>query len=175
MLEHSLAVVRCLRPGMALLASAVVEAIMLTEGPIGSAHAVARRLGLSNRFQLARLLKREGLPPLHRLAEWATLESWVTVAERDGVSLSNIALRTKKHASACYRLVKEITGLGWEDVRVLGSSWVQNEFSNRLRPTPAKSAWSTRSDTASSRHRTKSDRRADSSPPLGAGPASASR
>lgn len=133
MLEHSLAVVRCLRPGMALLASAVVEAIMLTEGPIGSAHAVARRLGLSNRFQLARLLKREGLPPLHRIAEWATLESWVTLAERDGVSLSNIAIRTKKHASACYRLVKEITGLGWEDVRVLGSSWVQNEFSNRLR------------------------------------------
>jgi hypothetical protein len=136
---------------------------------------VARRLGLSNRFQLARLLKREGLPPLHRLAEWATLESWVTAAERDGVSLSNIAFRAKKHASACYRLVKEITGLGWEDVRVLGSSWVQNEFSNRLRsprprspqggegatgvrPTPAKSAWSTRSDTPSSRYRTKSDR-----------------
>ena len=158
MLEHSLAVVRCLRPGMALLASAVVEAIMLTEGPIGSAHAVARRLGLANRFQLARLLKREGLPPLHRIAEWATLESWVTAAERDGVSLSNIALRAKKHASACYRLVKEITGLGWEDVRVLGSSWVQNEFSNRLRPT--------RSATPSSRRRTKSGKRADSSPHL---------
>lgn len=132
MLAHSLAVVRCLRPEMALLPRAVVEAIMLAEGPIGSADEVAHRLGLSNRFKLARLLKQEGLPPLHRLAEWATLESWVTGAERDGVSLSHMAFRSKRHPSACYRLVKELTGLGWEEVRVLGSSWVQNEFTSRL-------------------------------------------
>ena len=133
MLAYSLAVVRCLRPDMPLFARAVVEAIMLTEGPIGSADEVAQRLGLSSRFKLARLLRQEGLPPLHRLAEWASLESWVTTAERDGVSLCHIAIRSKRHPSACYRLVKEMTGLGWEEVRVLGTAWVQNEFSNRLR------------------------------------------
>ena len=133
MLAHSLAVVRAVRPDLPIFARAVVEAICLTEGPIGSAQEVARHLGLANRFQLARLLKHEGLPPLHRLAEWATLESWVLTAERDGVSLCHIAFRSKRHPSACYRLVKELTGLGWEEVRVLGSAWVQNEFSNRLR------------------------------------------
>jgi hypothetical protein len=61
------------------------------------------------------------------------LESWVTTAERDGVSLCHIAIRSKRHPSACYRLVKGLTGLGWEEVRVLGTAWVQNEFSNRLR------------------------------------------
>ena len=133
MLAHSFAVIRCLRPDMPLLPRAVVEAILLSEGPIGSADEVARRLGLRNRFKLARLLKRHGLPPLYRLAEWATLESWTLAAERDGVSLCYIAFRAKRHPSACYRLVKELTGLGWEEVRVLGSAWVQNEFSNRLR------------------------------------------
>jgi hypothetical protein len=117
---------------MTLLASAVVEAVFLAEGSIGSADDVARRLGLHNRFKLARVLKQSGLPPLHRLAEWATLESWVSAAERDGVSLCHIAFRAKKHPSACYRLVKEITGLGWEQVRALGSAWVQHEFTNRL-------------------------------------------
>ncbi|HWC73279.1 MAG TPA: hypothetical protein VG454_05010 [Gemmatimonadales bacterium] len=132
MLTHSLAIIRTLRPNLPLLASAVVEAIMLTEGAIGSADQVARRLGLPNRFKLARLLKQSGLPPLHRLAEWATLESWVTAAERDNLSLCHIAFRAKRHPSACYRLVKEITGRGWEEVRTLGSSWVQMEFTNRL-------------------------------------------
>jgi hypothetical protein len=133
MLSHSLAVVRSLHPEMTPLARAVVEAVFLSEGAIGSAQEVARHLGLTSRFQLARLLKHEGLPPLHRLAEWATLESWVIAAERDGVSLCHIAFHAKRHPSACYRLVKELTGLGWEEVRVLGSAWVQNEFSNRLR------------------------------------------
>lgn len=117
---------------MTPLASAVVEAIFLAEGPIGSADVVARRLGLPNRFKLARVLKQSRLPPLHRLAKWATLESWVTEAERDDVSLCHIAFRAKRHPSACYRLVKEITGLGWEEVRALGSAWVQHEFTNRI-------------------------------------------
>jgi hypothetical protein len=133
MLAHSLAVVRAQRPDMGPLPRAVVEAVFLAGGPIGSATAVARRLGLPNRFKLARLLKQAGLPPLHRLAEWATLESWVLAAERDGVSLSHIAVHGKRHPSACYRLVKKLTGMGWEEVRVLGVAWVQNEFRNQLR------------------------------------------
>ena len=36
---------------------AVVEAILLSEGSIGSAQLVAQLLGLRNRFKLARLLK----------------------------------------------------------------------------------------------------------------------
>jgi hypothetical protein len=118
---------------MTLYPRAVVEAILLSEGPIGTAQAVARELGLPNRFKLARLLKREGLPPLHRLAGWATVLSWVTNAERRGVSLCWIAFRSRRHPSACYRLVREVTGLPWEKVHAKGSAWVQSQFVRELR------------------------------------------
>ena len=113
MLAQPLSALRAAHPRMTLFPRAIVEAICLAEGPIGSAHKVARQLGLPNRFKLARLLKHEGLPPLHRLAEWATVLSWVVAAERDGVSLCWLAFRSRRHPSACYRLVKEVTGLRW--------------------------------------------------------------
>jgi hypothetical protein len=127
-LAQSLTAIRAARPGMTLYSRAIVEAICLSEGPIGSAQQVARHLALPNRFKLARLLKREGLPPLHRLAEWATVLSWVVAAERNGVSLCWLAFRSRRHPSACYRLVKEVTGLRWEAVRARGSRWVQHQL-----------------------------------------------
>lgn len=117
---------------MAPLPRAVVDAILLTEGPIGSATTVARHLGLNNRFQLARMLKREGLPPLHRLGEWATVLSWTIAAERDGLSLCRIAFRSRRYPSACYRLVKEVTGFGWQEVKDRGSEWVERQFIREL-------------------------------------------
>ena len=119
---------------MTLYPRAVVEAVLLSEGPIGTAETVARQLGLPNRFKLARLLKREGLPPLHRLAGWATVLSWVITSERQSVSLCWIAFRSHRHPSACYRLVREVTGLPWETVREKGSAWVQRRFLKELRP-----------------------------------------
>ena len=107
---------------------AILEAVLLVEGPIGSARSVARRLALGNRFTLARLLKSEGLPSLHQLAKWASLLSWVGKAERDGVSLSWIAYRSGRHASTCHRQVRELTGLPWSKVRARGSDWVQRRF-----------------------------------------------
>ena len=128
-----LSAIRAARPQMTLRARAVVEAVLLTGGSIGSAQDVARVLGLGNRFKLARLLRREGLPPLHRLAEWATVLSWVVAAEQTGVSLCWLAFRSRRHPSACYRLVKEVTGLRWEQVRERGSRWVQAELLKLLR------------------------------------------
>jgi hypothetical protein len=122
-----------LRPALSPFASAVVDAILLAEGPIGSAQDVAQTLGLSSRFDLARMLKREGLPPLHRLAEWAMIESWVRTAERDGLSLCYMAFRCQKHPSACYRLVKQTTGMRWDQLRVRGSKWVQRQLRDQLR------------------------------------------
>ncbi len=132
MLAQPLAGICTARPDLSLLSRAIVEAVLLCEGPIGSAQAVARALGLPNRFKLARLLKREGLPPLHRLAEWATVLSWVVAAEQDGVSLCWMAFRSRRHPSACYRLVKEVTGLRWEEVRRRGSGWVQRQLIHEI-------------------------------------------
>src|SRR6266571_5769079 len=95
MLGDSLVLIRTLRPEMTLVPRVVVEAVLLSEGSIGSTREVARQLGLPNRFKLARMLKQAGLPPLHRLAEWATLESWLRTAEHDGASLCHLAFRSR--------------------------------------------------------------------------------
>src|SRR2546425_11762938 len=123
MLAESLTAIRVIRPGMTLFPRAIVEAILLAEGSIGSAQLVAQKLGFRNRFQLARLLKREGLPPLHRLAAWTTILSWVRTAEREGACLFRLAFRWHRHPAACYRLVKEVTGLPWTEARRRGSGW----------------------------------------------------
>jgi len=133
MLLTSLSAIQASCPTLTLFPRAIVEAILLTEGPIGSAQVVARELGLQNRFRLARLLRREGLPPLHRLAGWATVLSWVVQAERDGVSLCWMAFRSCRHPSACYRLVREVTGRSWTDVKARGSRWLQREFLQEVR------------------------------------------
>lgn len=118
---------------MSLRARAVVEAIVLSQGSIGSAEHVARALGLNNRFQLARLLENDGLPPLHRLTEWVTVFSWVATAEQNRVSLCWMAFRSRRHPSACYRLVKKVTGCGWEEVESKGSTWVLRQFLKELK------------------------------------------
>jgi len=132
MLDRLLVAIRSARPRMTLHARAVIEAILLSKGPIGSAERVARILGLKNRFRLARLLLREGLPPLHRFTEWVTVLSWVAAAEREQVSLCWMAFRSRRHPSACYRLVKKVTGHGWEEVQVKGPAWVLRQFLKEL-------------------------------------------
>src|SRR6266545_4362426 len=121
MLAQSLSAILTLRPALTPIPRAIVEAVCLAEGSIGSANAVAQTLGLKNRFTLARLLKREGVPPLHRLAGWMTVLSWVVAAEETGVSLCWLAFRAHRHPSACYRLVREVTGVCWDKVRTRGA------------------------------------------------------
>src|SRR6266850_8489962 len=133
MLAESLAAIRVIRPGMTFYPRAIVEAILLSEGSIGSAKLVANLLGFRSRFQLARLLKREGLPPLHRLAAWTTILSWVRVAEREGTCLFRLAYRSHRHPAACYRLVREVTGLSWTEVRRRGSAWVERKLMQEFR------------------------------------------
>jgi hypothetical protein len=149
MLANPLSAIRAARPALSLFPRAIVEAICLVEGTIGSADRVAQRLGLRNRFELARLLRREGLPPLHRIAGWATVLSWVVAAERDGVSLCRMAFRTRRFPGACYRMVKEVTGLYWEEVREQGSGWVEREFLRELQATRVPSEASPTAPTAS--------------------------
>jgi hypothetical protein len=117
---------------MTLRARAVIEAVLLSKGSIGSAESVAHALGLANRFRLARLLKQEGLPPLHRMTEWVTVLNWISCAECEHVSLCWMAFHSHRHPSACYRLVKKVTGHRWEDVLARGSPWVLRQFLKEL-------------------------------------------
>jgi hypothetical protein len=122
-----------------------MEAVLLSGGSIGTAQQVAPHLGLHNRFELARLLKREGLPPLHDLAAWASVLAWLDRAEGTGCSLCQLAFRARKDPATCYRIVKRVTGLGWIELRRRGSSWVLARFvarcgpRSRVRPLPSMS------------------------------------
>jgi len=127
-----LVAIRDIRPHLTLPARAVLEAIILSKGSIGSADEVAVFLGLKNRFKLARLLKRERLPPLHRLTEWIALLGWIEAAERDKVSLCSMAFHSNRDPSTCYRLVKRLTGRGWEQVQAKGAGWVLQRFLQEL-------------------------------------------
>jgi len=138
MIVELLKTVHATRPDIALLSRAVLEAIALSEGSIGSSSAVARALGIRNRFELARLLRRDGLPSLHRLADWATVMSWVINSKRRGVSLCRMAFHSRRHASACYRLVEDMTGLPWSLVRSRGLQWVIRRFARELRTSHAR-------------------------------------
>jgi hypothetical protein len=133
MLATPLAAILAARPALALFPRAIVEAVLLCEGSIGSAARVAHGLGFRSRFHLARLLKRAGLPPLHRFAAWATVLSWTVTAEREGTSLRTIALRAGRYPSACYRLVRELTNRRWQEIRARGSTWVQQRFMAELK------------------------------------------
>jgi len=106
-----LSAMQAARPGMQFVTRAIVEATFLSEGSIGSADRVASNVGLRSRYQLARLLKREGVPALHRLAAWATALAWVQAAEDHDASLFRLACRSHRYPSACYRLVRKLTGL----------------------------------------------------------------
>lgn len=132
MLDHVLVAIHNVRPHLTLPARAVLDAIVLAKGSIGSADEVARLLGMKNRFQLARLLRRERLPSLHRLTEWIALLGWIDAAERQRKSLCSMAFHSNRDPSTCYRLVKRLTGRGWEHVQAKGGGWVLQRFLREL-------------------------------------------
>ncbi|MGH7529826.1 MAG: hypothetical protein ACREMN_05540 [Gemmatimonadales bacterium] len=109
--------------------------MLVSGGPVlGPAGHIAQRLGLGTRFQLARALKRDGIPPLHRLRSWFAVLRWVWTAERDAVSLCRVAFASRTDPAACYRRVKRVTGRTWKDVRSLGSRWVLTRIADLLHP-----------------------------------------
>jgi hypothetical protein len=129
---ESLTAIRALRPSMPQLPRTIAEAVLSQGGSIGSTTKVAQRYGIPNRFRLARMLKRAGLPPLHRLAEWALVETWLRRVENERQSLCHIAFHSGRYPSTCYRLVKDLTGLRWGEVRSRGLRWFQAEFAKQL-------------------------------------------
>ena len=111
---------------------AVLRALASGARTIGSAEVVARRLGLSSRFKLARALRRDGVPPLHTVTGWFTVLRWLDMCERANLSLCRVAFREKRDPAGCYRLVKRVTGLSWRDVRVRGPEWAFAQLIERL-------------------------------------------
>lgn len=115
-------------PWLSFPAKAIVDALLLSGGPIGSARRVANHLALGNRSRLATFLRANGLPPLHRLAGWITVLGWVWRWEHQHVPLARSALETTKDPAAAYRLVLRLTEKRWTEVRAAGIEWALSRF-----------------------------------------------
>lgn len=121
-------------PWLSAQGRAVINVLVCENGRPGAADLVATRLGLRTRFQLARLLRREGLPPYEVLTGWASLLYWMLEADRGSVTLLALARRARVDPAVSYRLIRRLTGLRWSDLRRLGTTAVLPRFLKLCRP-----------------------------------------
>ena len=103
---------------------AVVSTLACLNGNVSSARDVATWAGLRDRYQLARLLRRDGLPPLEQLAGWTRVLYWMLQAESSGASLRQLAQREHVDPAVAYRLVQRVTGVTWSQAKRAGHSVV---------------------------------------------------
>lgn len=92
---------------------------------------LAEWLGFHDRYQLARALRREGLPPLEVIGGWARTLYWVLEAETLGLSLRELAEREHIDPAVAYRLVRRVTGHRWSEVRRDGLAVAVLQFRDR--------------------------------------------
>ncbi|SRR6266480_1763250 len=110
---------------------AVLDALAACGGVYGTAQFFAARLGLRDRHQLARVLTREGLPPLEELAAWVRAIAWVMHSEQYRTPLYRLAKHAQLDPATCYRSVRRLTGANWGDVRERGVAWMLQQLRDR--------------------------------------------
>ena len=107
-------------PRLSPASRAVVSTLGCLNGNTPSARDVAAWVGLRDRYQLARALRRDGLPPLEDLTRWARVLYWMLEAESSGATLRQLAQRERLDPAAAYRLVHQVTGRPWVQARNAG-------------------------------------------------------
>jgi len=115
-------------PPLSATSRAVVSALACRNGQAPSAGEIAAWVGLRDRHQLARGLRRDGLPPLEQLAGWARVLYWMLEAEARDSSLLELARREQLDPAVAYRLVHRVTGLRWSQVRRAGLTAMLSRF-----------------------------------------------
>lgn len=107
-------------PRLSPASRAVVSTLGCLNGNTPSARDMAAWVGLRDRYQLARALRRDGLPPLEDLTRWARVLYWIVQAESSGATLRQLAQRERLDPAAAYRLVHQVTGRPWLQARNAG-------------------------------------------------------
>ncbi len=115
------------------LGGAVLDALAECGGVYGTSQFFAARLGLRDRHQLARILNREGLPPLEELAAWVRAIAWVMHSDQYRTPLYRLAKHAHLDPATCYRSVRRLTGANWGDVRDRGVAWMLQQLRERCR------------------------------------------
>jgi DNA-binding beta-propeller fold protein YncE len=110
---------------------ALLSALGCLNGHPPCSHKLAELLGFHDRYQLARSLRREGLPPLEVIGGWARTLYWMSEAETSGKSLRELAERERLDPAVAYRLVRRVTGRRWSEVRREGLAVTMLRFRER--------------------------------------------
>lgn len=109
---------------------AALHATVAVSGNLG-ADALAKKLGLANRFHLTRLLRREGLPPFGPLSDWISILALTLESEATGRSLLHLAQSRRLEVATCYRRFRRTLGLSWRESRARGIGWMLLKFRDR--------------------------------------------
>lgn len=109
-------------PHVSVDGRALLSAIACVNGHPASTTEFAHWLGFENRYQLARALKREGLPSMETLGGWTRTLHWIIESQLTGATLRELAVREKLDPAVAYKLVRRITGRRWSEVRQDGLS-----------------------------------------------------
>jgi DNA-binding beta-propeller fold protein YncE len=109
-------------PGLSRVGRAVVSTLASRNGAAASANELAVSVGLRDRHQLARRLRRDGLPSLEQLTGWTRVLHWILEATASDTSLLQLARRDQLDPAVAYRLVRRVTGQRWSEARRAGLS-----------------------------------------------------
>jgi len=135
-------------PWLSPRARAVINTLVITRGVFGSAEEMATRLGLNSRFQLFRLLRREGLPSFGELADWTCMLQLLWEAEGARAPLLRLARLSGMEPATCYRRCKRLLGVPWSVARTRGFAWALSTFLRRCRRPPRGRVGGPRASTA---------------------------
>jgi YVTN family beta-propeller protein len=106
----------------------VINALVAADGQIKNASLMAVRLRIGSRFQLARLLRREGLPPFGRLSDWVFVLQSLWESEATGAAMLRIARRIGVEPATTYRRCTRTLGVPWRAARGQGFAWALLQF-----------------------------------------------
>jgi len=130
-------------PWLSAQGRAAINLLVCDNGRVASANSLASSLGLRNRYQLARLLRSEGLPRYDVLTGWVSLLYWRLEAERTPSTLVELAQRSHVAPETSYRLVRRITGSHWSDIKDAPAQDILSRFVEQCgrHSGPRKLAW----------------------------------
>ena len=118
-------------PHLTAQARAVVSVLAAFNGHAPPAGELAAMVGMHSRYQLARLLRREGLPPLEELAAWARVLYWKHETDARRGSLRELARRAGVDTATAYRVVRRVTGRRWSELQRTGLATALRQFRDR--------------------------------------------
>lgn len=123
-------VLDALLPWLSSEGRAALRATVAAAGDL-DADALSHKLGLTNRFHLRRLLRREGLPTFGLLSDWVSILAITLEAEATGRSLFHLAQARQLEPATCYRRFRRTLGLSWREARERGFGWLLLKFRDR--------------------------------------------